>query len=354
MSLQAPESPLHGPSAISCAVLMCHAPIVIPAIAGSDARACSATTAAMRQTAEALVAHKPDLLVLISPHAPRRARSMGMVFEPQLHGDFSRFGHAELSLKLQGAPDAAVRVAQHAHARGVETYPLPARGLDHGSMVPLYFVHQAGYRGPVLLVSLPYPGAPLEQGFGDALRTAAQESGQRWAVLASGDMSHRLSETAPLGFDPRAHEFDDTFVLALQAGDLSSAISPDPELAELAAQDVVQSLEVAAAAVQYRSQGMHVFAYEAPFGVGYMEALLFTDRAADRALDDASQETSSPPGALIDIALAAIECALYDEPYEPPALPAPWHEPQWKFIFYNDCIKVLKKMYGNDGLLFKI
>ena len=81
--------------------------------------------------------------------------------------------------------------------------------------------------------------------------------------------------------------------------------------------------------VKFRAQGTRVFAYEAPFGVGYLEALLFTDRAAARTRIEPSQP---PPRVLVDIALAAIEHALHDEPYTPPSLPAPWSEPRAVFV----------------------
>jgi len=316
-----------APSSIVCAVLMCHAPIVIPAIAGDEARSCSATTQAMRSTAQALVAHEPDVIVLISPHAPRRADSIGVVFEEQLRGDFSRFRHPELALSVRGAPSAAQLLASHAQAHDVATHFLPGHALDHGSTVPLFFVHEAGYRGRVLLLSLPYPGGSLERRLGVALAEAAAASGERWAILASGDMSHRLSRSAPAGFDPRAQEFDAAFVSAVRDGDLRRAVAPDPALAELAAQDVVQSTEVAAAALQYRAQGTRVFAYEAPFGVGYLEALLFSDR--DKTDLPAPER---PPVVLAEIALAAIHHALRGEPYAPPSLPAPWDQPRAVFV----------------------
>jgi AmmeMemoRadiSam system protein A len=309
---------------ISCAVLMCHAPIVIPAIAGAEAPHCKATTEAMRETARALVAHEPSLIVLISPHAPRKPRSIGITFDDVLFGDFGRFGHAQVALRLRGAHDEAERIALKAHAEGVATHALAGRALDHGSMVPLFFVHEAGYRGRIVVTSLPYPGTELEAAFGHALRTAACESGQRWAVLASGDMSHRLTRDAPAGFAPRAREFDRGFARALRHGDLRSAITADPDLLELAAEDVVQSTAVAAAAVQYRAHGTHVFAYEAPFGVGYLEALLFSQNA--------ERHEGAPPDMLVDVALQAIACALRSEPYTPPALAPPWSEARAVFV----------------------
>lgn len=312
---------------IACAALMCHAPIVIPAIAGADAYGCKRTTQAMQETARALVQHTPALIVLISPHAPRRPRSVGLVFEPALSGDFARFGHAEVSLRLRGAPAQAQRVALHARAEQVATHAFRGADLDHGSMVPLFFLHEAGYRGRVLLASLPYPGSDLEARFGRALDAAALESEERWAVLASGDMSHRLTRSAPAGFEPRAREFDRSFVRAIDRGDLRGAIAPDPELVELAAEDVVQSTTVAAASVRYRAEGTRVIAYEAPFGVGYLEALLFSQPAPAE-----QREGSEPPEVLIQIALDAIAHTLADLPFTPPNLDPPWQAARALFV----------------------
>lgn len=313
---------------ISCAVLMCHAPIVIPAIAAQQAPLCSATTEAMRRTARALVAHEPALIVLVSPHAPRRPKSIGLTFDETLHGDFSRFGHAQVALRLRGAPDEAERIAQKAYAQHVPTHTLAGRALDHGSLVPLFFVHEAGYRGRVIVASLPYPGTELESAFGQALHDAAQDSQQRWAILASGDMSHRLTRDAPAGFEPRAQEFDKGFARALRLGDLRRAVTTDPDLQELAAEDVVQSTTVAAAAVQFEAHGTQVFAYEAPFGVGYLEALLFSQGADAHADID----HDAPPNALVTVALSAIEHALHGIPYVPAQLEPPWDQPRAVFV----------------------
>jgi AmmeMemoRadiSam system protein A len=312
---------------IACAALMCHAPIVIPVIAGADAHGCKRTTQAMQEIARTLVQHAPGLIVLISPHAPRRPRSVGLVFDASLFGDFARFGHAEVSLCLRGAPTQAERVALHAKAEQVATHAFQGADLDHGSMVPLFFLHEAGYRGRVLLASLPYPGSELEARFGRALDAAALESEERWAVLASGDMSHRLTRSAPAGFEPRAREFDRSFVRAIDRGDLRAAVSPDPELVELAAEDVLQATAVAAASVRYRAQGTRVIAYEAPFGVGYLEALLFS-----QPVPTEQHEASRLPAALIQIALDAIAHALADLPFSPPSLEPPWQAARPLFV----------------------
>jgi len=309
---------------ISCAVLMCHAPIVVPSIGGLRESDCADTTRAMREAARALVAHEPQLIVLVSPHAPRHEQSWGLVTASELRGSFARFGSPGVNLRMRGSAQAAQAIAQAARGYGLSTRELPGDALDHGTLVPLFFVQEAGYRGPVVVVAPPLPGMQTEVLFGEVLREAALSLNERWAVLASGDMSHRLTLDAPLGYDPRALHFDETFVEYVRAGDLRSAIGIDPGLAATAAEDVIQSTAVAAGAIAFRARGLKVFSYESPFGVGYFEALLYSDRAEIKH--------RTPPASLIDVAREAIACELRGQPYIPPQFEAPWHDARAVFV----------------------
>jgi len=303
---------------------MCHAPIVVPPIGGLRESDCAGTTRAMREAARALVAHEPQLIVLVSPHAPRHEQSWGLVSGRELRGSFARFGCPEVDLTVRGSIKAAEAIARAASGYGLSTRELPCDALDHGTLVPLFFVHEAGYRGPVVVVAPPLPGLQTEVLFGEVLREAARSLNERWAVLASGDMSHRLTLDAPLGYDPRALHFDETFVEFVRAGDLRSAIGIDPGLADTAAEDVIQSTAVAAGAIAFRARGLKVFSYESPFGVGYLEAILYSDRAEIKH--------RTPPSSLLDVARDAIACELRGQHFIPPHFEAPWHDARGVFV----------------------
>lgn len=261
---------------IPCSVLMCHAPIVIPAIGGQRSNECRRTTRGMHQAAARLLAHDPDVVVLISPHAPRQRGRFGVMAAEALQGDFARFGHPELRVRASGAPELAAALAREALRRGIGTWRIPSTDeLDHGTAVPLWFLQEAGLHCPVLVVSLPYPGEEGPEAFGQALAAAVDATGLRVGLLASGDMSHRLTPGAPAGYDPSAQAFDDGFVAQLERGDLAGACQPEPSLRELAAEDVVDSCLVVGGATRFRTDGSLLLAYEGPFGVGYTEAILF-------------------------------------------------------------------------------
>lgn len=283
---------------ICCSVLMCHAPVVVPEVGGETVRECAATTWAMIQISELVVEHEPDVLIILSPYAPRHPGSFGIASDAVVAGDFAEFGAPQVTIELPAARAAAAALAAQASRFSVRNQ-LRRLGLaDHGTLVPLHFLIRAGWHGPTLRLALPYyPDVRTCEAMGRAVAAAAADAGQRWAFVASGDMSHRLQPGAPASFHPRAHEFDDAVVQAVRDGQYRRAITVDPGLRQLAAEDVVDTLAVGVAAVGFASPGRAVLSYEAPFGVGYLVAMLadVEPAPADPATRAGSLQRHAPP-----------------------------------------------------------
>lgn len=336
--------------AIPCSVLMCHAPIVIPDVAGHRARQCAETTRAMSDIASRICAHGPDVVVLVSPHAPRHTTRWGICTQSPLTGNFGRFGADHIGVTVPGAPLAAARVTPIARDLRLTTREIAGDNLDHGALVPLYFLRQAGWDGPTLLIALPQSGTKTEERMGQAIARAAEQAGERWVILASGDMSHRLNPNAPAGYHPLAKEFDRTFKARIDAGDLRGACSIEAGLREIAAEDVIDSVAVAAGAVGYRSQGYRSYAYEGPFGVGYLEAVLHEESPPNSGAHDYSENRPWPM--MLQIAREAILARITHNAYRPPVLPKPWNAPQGVFVTLRRADGGLRGCIGHVEPLF--
>lgn len=258
---------------------MCHAPIVLPEIAAENAARVRRSTEAMAQAASRALGARPDAVVIVSPHTPRHRRAFGVAQAARLHGDFGQFGFPEIRIDLPGAQAEAGAVLAKARADGLEVAPLPDLELDHGAMVPLFFLQEAGWNGPTLLLSLPM-GTDLTKcrRLGEAVAAAAREAGRNWVFVASGDMSHRLIRDAPAGFHPRAREFDSHVASSVKDGRYEAALAVDEDLRDLAAEDVIDSLAVAVGAIGNDPSTRQYLSYEGPFGVGYLVAVLHEGR----------------------------------------------------------------------------
>jgi AmmeMemoRadiSam system protein A len=260
---------------IALAVLMPHAPVLIEPVGGRRVRDVANTVAAMQAVARRVVAIAPEALVLISPHSPRRSGAFGFWGGTTLEGSFEQFGAPETVVRLPNASDLAHVIMVQALAHRLRTWEIHAGPLDHGALVPLWFIGEAGWRGPTVVISLNHPqeGGLFE--LGEAIAAAATQQQQRIAVIASGDMSHSLQPGAPAGYHPRAKEFDRQFIELLRAGRFRETNELDARLREEAAEDVVDSTVIGAASALWRTNGHEVLSYEGPFGVGYGVAVLF-------------------------------------------------------------------------------
>ena len=307
---------------IEFAGLMPHAPILVPDVGGENLVKVEATAHAMKTVACHALAARPETVVVISPHSPRRSGSFGIWRTARLRGSMDDFGSPEDKVDLPLDRAFADRLETEAGLRGLSTWRINQGDLDHGAFVPLYYLAAQGWEGPTVVVGLDYPDEGGLDELGQAIAAAAQGLRRRTAVIASGDMSHRLMPAAPAGYDPEAHRFDEAFVGLLRKGAFEDLWHINPVLQERAAEDVVDSTRVALAASGYPAAGHHeVLSYEGPFGVGYCVAVLF-ERVDPRA---PAAERADPAGRAVsrledlpEVARSAVEARLRDGPQAPP------------------------------------
>jgi AmmeMemoRadiSam system protein A len=295
--------------AIVFAGLMAHAPILVPGVGKENLAFAGATARAMEVVARRAAAARPDAIVVISPHSPRRPGAFGIWRGPRLRGSLEDFGAPGDRVDLPVDEELAHRLEAEATAGKLRTWEIAGEPLDHGAIVPLCYLVAAGWKGPTVVVGLNYPDEGGLAELGRAIAAAARALGRRVAVVASGDMSHRLTRSAPGGFHPDAHRFDETFVAALRAGKPDGLGRIDPALREAAGEDVVDSTRIALAASGERTEGHQLLSYEGPFGVGYGVAILF-------------EPARAPAGSRLDdltaVARSAIEAGVRGESGAPP------------------------------------
>ncbi len=264
---------------IVMAGVMPHPPIVVPEVGGAEARKVSKTADAMTELGQRVAAAKPDTLIMVGPHGPVFADAIAVLKQEEFRGDLSGFGAAGTEQVWRGNPRLADAIVAEAKGRGVSTvsfdekmarrYGVGRGGLDHGMLVPLYFMKAAGVKAklvPIGIGMLPY--LTLYE-FGEAVRAAAERMGEHVAFIASGDLSHRLKPGAPAGFSPRGVEFDQAVVDALGKADPGRLLALDPDLIEAAGECGFRPITMLLGALEGQGVDAEVLSYEGPFGVGY-------------------------------------------------------------------------------------
>lgn len=258
-----------------------HPPLLIPAIGGKDRESVRSTYTAMDDLSRSIADLHPDVLVMISPHTPPYRDAFTVKADPVLGGSFASFGQPHVRISKHNdiaLVEEMVRIAEAKDLPLISSQsPTTRRSdmgeeLDHGLLVPLYFLDQA-LETPVVCLSI--SGLPYRDHFqlGRAARAASESLGRRAVFVASGDLSHRLIKGAPAGYSQRAQEFDRRIVGIAARGDFDSIYDIPEELVETAGECGFRSIHAMWGALKDGALQSSVLSYEGPFGVGYLVSL---------------------------------------------------------------------------------
>ena len=272
------------PGGLVFGCLLPHPPVLLPEVGGAMAGPVQPTVDAMRQVGHHIAALEPQALILLSPHGPLLADSMGIGLSPAAQGDFASF--AAPGVQLSAECDVALAEAlQAACARSalplaaVDSLTGPPRELgvyrlDHGAAVPLCILLPLIGRVPVVLLGFSALPRATHRAFGQRIRDVCEASGKRVVFVASGDLSHRLTPTAPAGYDPRGQVFDDAVLAAVSAGDWNALASIPEDLVEAAGVCGYLSLLTLTGVLGDVPASSQVLSYQGTYGVGYAVAAM--------------------------------------------------------------------------------
>jgi aromatic ring-opening dioxygenase LigB subunit len=248
--------------------IMPHPPILVPAIGKERIKEAEKSKQALAEIARRIKSHDFDTLVVVTPHGDVGQASVPVYTSHVFEGNFAQFGLPRPNFTFKGDPQLGLAIVKDTHLATA----CPETILDHGALVPLYFPTAAGVKKPVLPIAVAFMPLSKLFEFGQALAKTSDRVGRKICLIASADMSHRLTPGAPSGFSPKGKEFDEQLVELVKNYDVNGILKFDPLLADEAGQDSLWSIAILLGALAGKKVEHEVLSYEGPFGVGYMVA----------------------------------------------------------------------------------
>jgi len=257
-----------------------HPPILLPEVGGRESEKVNSTFSSMEEFAGRVAASGAEILVIISPHGSVFSDGVAINGSKILSGDLRMF-RADLEFEYNNDHEMIQEIIEQARQVGITAveiddglageYGISVK-LDHGVLVPIYFFNRAGIDLPIVSISMSM--LPFEElyMFGFAVKKAVETRGCKAAVVASGDMSHRLTREAPAGYSPEGELFDRKIVELLKNKDFRGVINIDRNMAESAGECGLRTLIMMLGAMDGEDVDAEVLSYEGPFGVGYLVA----------------------------------------------------------------------------------
>lgn len=257
--------------------LMPHPPLIIPRVGRGQEKQIQKTIDGCNAIGLEIDRSGIHTIIVITPHGTVFRDAVALTGIENLKGDFGKFGAKQVSFDIKidltltheiirEAEKAQIAVAA-LNRENAKSYGVSLE-LDHGAAVPLSFVKSLD---KIELVHITYGMlSPIElYSFGRAIEKACRKTGTRAAIIASGDLSHRLTKDGPYPYSPYGAKFDSRLLELLEQGDFKGLFNLDGTMITEAGECGLRSLYILAGTLDGKDAKAEILSYEGPFGVGY-------------------------------------------------------------------------------------
>ncbi len=253
------------------AFIVPHPPLIIPEVGKGDEKKVIDTINSYQEVARRIAALEPDTIIITSPHTIMYSDYFHISPGKTAKGDFGRFGAKKVSFQAEYDEEFIEALEAEAERKGIEAGTLGEKdaSLDHGTMVPLYFINEYCKKYKLVRIGLSGLSLPDHYRFGRCITSTAERLNRNIVFVASGDLSHKLKEDGPYGFSEEGIRFDQELTAAMREGNFLKFLEFAPDFCEAAAECGLKSFVIMAGALTGRKVTSELLSYEGTYGVGY-------------------------------------------------------------------------------------
>lgn len=256
---------------VTTGIMVPHPPLIIPDVGRGQEQLITDTIQAYDRAARLVAEDRPDTIVVLSPHAVMYADYFHISPGTGARGDFGSFLAPQAAVEAEYDEEFSNELSRLADEAG---FPMGTDGerdsaLDHGTMIPLHFINR--YYRDYRLVRIGVSGLPFTDHYraGQLIRQAADVLGRRTAVVASGDLSHKLRGDGPYGYSEEGPEYDKRIMEVMGHAGFGGLLEFTENFCSKAGECGHRSFVMMAGAMDGMAVKSRSLAYQGPFGVGY-------------------------------------------------------------------------------------
>lgn len=253
------------------AFMVPHPPIIIPEIGKGEELKISDTIRSYQRVAELVAELKPDTIVVSSPHSIMYSDYFHISPGASAEGSFARYGAPEVGIAAEYDTSFVKMLCMLAAEHNVDAGTLGEKdaALDHGTLIPLYFITQKYVDFNLVRIGL--SGLPMSEHYrlGMLIKQTAEKLNRSVVYIASGDLSHKLKEDGPYGFVPDGPVYEERIMDVMGRAAFDELFDFDELFLEKVAECGHRSFVMMAGALDRTAVRTIKLTHEGPFGVGY-------------------------------------------------------------------------------------
>ena len=300
-----------------------HPPLIIPEIGKGEEETIRETINAYERAAEEIAALTPETIIITSPHSVMYGDYFHVSPGKGAKGSFRRFGAGRVRFEEDYDTLLRDRICTLADSAGFPAGTLGERDaeLDHGTMVPLWFIRRKYLGGRIVRIGL--SGLPLSDHYrlGQLIARAAEDTGRRAVFVASGDLSHKLQPYGPYGFAPEGPAYDQRIMDVCSRAAFGELFDFDETFCDRAAECGHRSFVIMAGAFDGVRVKAEAFSHQDVTGVGYGICSFYPEgpdegrhflQAYEARIEKEMREKAEKSDAFVKLARASVESWVRD------------------------------------------
>ena len=303
---------------IAAGFMVPHPPMIVPDVGrGSEAQVAE-TTAAYERVADEIAALAPETIIITSPHSIMYGDYFHISPGRGASGSFAGFRAPGVRFNEEYDTELVNEICRLADEEDFPAGTLGERDkdLDHGTMVPLWFIRNKYKGGKIVRIGL--SGLPLIDHYrlGMMIRDAAENLDRRVVFVASGDLSHKLQDYGPYGFAPEGPVYDERIMDVMGRAAFGELFDFDDSFCEKAAECGHRSFVIMAGAFDGTAVRAERLVHQDVTGVGYGICTFYPEGADESrcfldsrlaGIESAVNEKRENSDSYVKLAYAAVE-----------------------------------------------
>ena len=248
-----------------------HPPLIIPQVGRGSESQVETTIRSYQKVAEDIAKLAPDTIIISSPHCVMYSDYFHISPGETAKGSFAGFRAASVKFREEYDTELVREICRLADEKRFPagTMGERERELDHGTMVPLYFIRQNYQDFRIIRLGLSGLALTRHYELGQIIKEAVEHTGRRAVYVASGDLSHKLQSYGPYGLSPEGPRYDQRIMEVMGSGDFGQLLEFDETFCEKAAECGHRSFVIMAGALDGQSVEVKKLSHEDVTGVGY-------------------------------------------------------------------------------------
>ena len=256
---------------LKAAFMVPHPPMIVPAVGKGSEEQVRKTIDAYEKVADEIAAIKPDTIIISSPHSIMYSDYFHISPGAHAKGSFVHFGASQVSFSEDYDKELVEKAEELANEAGLSAGTMGERdaSLDHGTMVPLYFVRKKYQGGKIVRIGLSGQPYTAHYTLGRIIAKAIDDLGRNAVWIASGDLSHKLQDYGPYGFAKEGPEYDKRIMDVCSRAAFGELFDFDEAFCDKAAECGHRSFVMMAGAFDGMEIKATQYSHEDVTGVGY-------------------------------------------------------------------------------------